>query len=356
MRPYRDYLRARKPQHLSQMGPILPPVLDFLRESGERFRSGPVFGAACVKAEFLHKTPEGAEAALKVLQQPGAFDFQTTGAHPIPDEYKKCQVIADCMTGFIYTELSATVKSGAAANARAWQDTKASFAKTVDLFASFATGALKNDASFSSLCQLLDSVKTVVRAAQQEPHISPNTLEGAITFIKDAPEGARLSEGFKHGVGAALMKDAKLLLVSGELDAQREEQFLKGAQNILGAGLELQDDGCTWMVPADLRAAQSSAPDMITLLSEGVSNMAEVMAQWSAKHMLNEADSLRELLEHMARHLSIYDAGNMPRCIESLGHHRTEWAIALKALDDTRCPPPPTPRARSRRHRVPHRR
>lgn len=342
MRPYREFLRTRKPGFLQQLGPILPPILQFMRESDD-LHPGLVFGAACIKAEFLNTTPQGVVAVLEVLRRLGAFDFRTVVGQPLANEWTKSQIVAACLTGYIYAELKAPARS--ASSAEAWSATKATFGEAINLFISFSADALGGgDSSFAGLRELLSHVKTIVGAAQQEPHISPKSLEEALGFINSAAEGARLAEGFKHGMGAALMADAKLLLVSGELDAQCEEQFLQGAQNILGTGLETTDDGASWIVPSDLCAAQGSSNDMVCILSEGVSNMAEVMAQWSAKHMLDETESLCELLNHMARHISIYDAGKMTRCVESLSGCRTQWADALTTADGSAWPPPQSSR------------
>lgn len=69
MRPSREFLRTRKPGFLQQLGPILPPILQSMRESAD-LHPGLVFGAACIKAEFLNTTPQGSAAPPWRLRLP----------------------------------------------------------------------------------------------------------------------------------------------------------------------------------------------------------------------------------------------------------------------------------------------
>lgn len=336
MRPYKEFLRTRKVVNLAGIAPNLGAIMDYTARSGDTF--GPIFGATCLRSLFwCASSNKSVEEAVALFHNP-RLDWETRGS---PPDCEKHNVISDCMTNYMYTELSNAVQRGSAAETdEAWTATKKKFAQAVGCFQTYAEEFHQRDSRAGDLVKLLQAIRTVCGAALGEGHISPSMLAEAIENIDTSDSAARVQEGFKHGVGAALMADAKLLLVSGELDAQCEEEYLEAAQNILGTGLEPLEGDSGWSVPADLCACQGDSLDMVHILSEGIGKLATVLTQWSLKNIAEEAGSIAELLDHMARHFVLYDAGKMTKMVRELGARRKEWADAFTKIQKGASWPP----------------
>ena len=150
---------------------------------------------------------------------------------------------------------------------------------------------------------LLQSLSVVCGAAEQKVGITPKALQKALGHIETSQEGGRIQDGFGSGVGAALLVDAKELLVAGELDDEVTSDFLAAAQNILSTGLTMNSEDTAWVVPTEIDASQGSISDMVKILDEGVDKMSGVLIRWSAARVVDEAESVSELLDHISRHI-----------------------------------------------------
>jgi len=328
VRPLRDYVKRPKVSYLMQAGPSLNLVVDFLKS--EHIRLGPEIGSAHTKAEFLVASEKGSSAALDVLRRPGAFSWNSEAS---PDAAPTC-VIWDCLTNFLYQQMKVVVEEGASK----WADTKTRFAEVVNDFLVYTASIVPTYPEAEPLQSLLQCVKTVCGAAQQDHAVSPQALQQALNDIESSEQGGRIQEGFRTGVGAALLVDAKVLLAVGELDDQCNADFMQAVQNILGTGVDVNEES-GWVVPAECCSCSGPASDMVSIITEGMEKLSEVIVQWSATMLTREMESLTELFYHIAKHIALYDAGKVTKCIECLGSARATWEAAMVSLTSSTWPP-----------------
>ena len=341
VRHYRDYLKKPKVAHLKNLTEPLDVVSKWMKSSG--IALGPIMGSTWVKAEFSQQ--DSVHDAVKVLQR-AASSQEDTRSQP---EHRSPFLINDCITNFLHTKMKQTVSEGdSASSAEAWAKTKAVFSEAVRVFSDYAQKHDKLGAGSCDLHMLLQSLSVVCGAAEQKVGITPKALQKALGHIETSQEGGRIQDGFGSGVGAALLVDAKELLVAGELDDEVTSDFLAAAQNILSTGLTMNSEDTAWVVPTEIDACQGSISDMVKILDEGVDKMSGVLIRWSAARVVDEAESVSELLDHISRHISLYDAGKMTRCVASLRDLRTAWESSFTNLGESTWPPPsliPAPRA-----------
>lgn len=321
MRPYREYRKNPKVSLLAQMSATssLAQLVKFLAAMGQEL--GPWIGSCDVKASFFQVAKSDPTKALQCFQGRLAYNYKETWDNCCAPD----RVVVDCLTSIIYDNLKENllVETSSTQTQQDWATRKQCLAALVKEYCAFASKVSSELPEVQSTRPVLEATSVVCHAALQKDSVGPDELLKAIEVLESSPHARRLKEGFKVGLGAAVMVDAKEVFAVGELDAQCESDMLVAGENILGVGVEHDKHGIH--VAEDSCVLDSTPSDLVRILSEAVVKLREAIEAASARKLAEEMETLCDMVEHIPRILAIYDAARVGKCFEALAKVWKEW-------------------------------
>ncbi|CAK0849463.1 unnamed protein product [Prorocentrum cordatum] len=335
MRPFKECKKSNKGHHLDSMLEHVQVVAKYFQDDGVEL--GPWIGSCLARATFRNASKEGdpitASERLSVQNLSCAAPSKCNFLSP-------AQVVIDCLATKIFSMLSESVHAGLAESTEAWARAKGHVCEVAIAYAQFINNSAGTFSGLDIARGAFDALRCICKAALKLEGVSPGDLSRAVGIVDSEVIAVRFHEGFKHGVGAGIMADAKELLVEGELDEQCVDDLMSAAESTLAVGFDENIGEGSLVVDGTGALLDNCPEDFIRIMDETMRQASSALSQISHFKLTCEAEVVVNVIAWLGEALALRGGYRSHHAAVKLRAAREAWGEkGLAQLDGERWPP-----------------